>query len=372
METTFPSGFGWATAFYLTMYLATFVLHQAFMHYVLAGSLCVAWTTVWRGRDAIPRTHQPLAELLRDWMPFLLSAAITAGVAPLLFIQIVYQYQFYTSSLLLWWRWMVLVPVLIAAFYLLYLLKSHLLWKWSHAIQSIVAVGTAACFVFTGFCWTVNHLLANSHADWPEIYTTGRLPFGATPIVLRMLIWLGASFASMAVIVGWQLVYRSKVTKEPAIRPNELAMMVIGGLLVAAIASVLYFSQCDERVLAVLLGPAFRLWMVVLIVSVIAEAMGWVMQVRSGRLGGAGLILASVSTLLSLSAIAVVREGIRVSSIDLNRLAERHLAATTMGGFSVFVIAALIVGGLIVLCIRIVATGMTGPIGKDEVDSVKR
>src|SRR5665213_3159326 len=120
MNELFPFGLPWPTVFYLTLYLLTFILHQAFMHYVLAGSMYVAWATIWPGRGPVPLTEQPLAAVLRDWMPFLLSAAITAGVAPLLFIQIVYQHQFYTANLLLWWRWMIVVPVLIIAFYLLY------------------------------------------------------------------------------------------------------------------------------------------------------------------------------------------------------------------------------------------------------------
>ena len=46
----------------------------------------------------------PLAAPLRDWLPFVLSAAITAGIAPLLFVQILYQRAFYTANLLLFNR----------------------------------------------------------------------------------------------------------------------------------------------------------------------------------------------------------------------------------------------------------------------------
>ena len=51
-----------------------------FMNYVLAGSAYLAAHSVFRGRT---NEESPLAELLRDWMPFMLSAAITAGIAPL-------------------------------------------------------------------------------------------------------------------------------------------------------------------------------------------------------------------------------------------------------------------------------------------------
>ena len=99
MDSMFPFGFPGPTAFYLTLLVLTFALSQALMHYVLAGCLYVAWATMWPGKGGVPRDQQPLAATLRDWMPFLLGAAITAGVAPLLFIQIVYQRQFYTANL---------------------------------------------------------------------------------------------------------------------------------------------------------------------------------------------------------------------------------------------------------------------------------
>src|SRR5262245_22520401 len=119
MDTVFPFGFPRATAFYLTLYVATLVIHVVFMNYVLAGSAYLAWFTLAHRRDDLAQdARDPLAFPLRDWMPFLLSAAITAGIAPLLFLQILYQRPFYTANLLLFNRWMAILPVLIVAFYL--------------------------------------------------------------------------------------------------------------------------------------------------------------------------------------------------------------------------------------------------------------
>ncbi|MDB5335459.1 MAG: hypothetical protein JWN70_1078, partial [Planctomycetaceae bacterium] len=69
MNLPFPLGFPAPTAFYLTLYVLTFALHQAFMHYVLAGSLYVAWSTTFPGRESVSRNDQPIAATLRDWLP---------------------------------------------------------------------------------------------------------------------------------------------------------------------------------------------------------------------------------------------------------------------------------------------------------------
>ncbi len=360
MDTVFPFGFPVPTAFYLTMYVLTFVLHQAFMHYVLAGSLYVAWATVWRGRDSVSLTEQPLAATLRDWMPFLLSAAITAGVAPLLFIQIVYQHQFYTANLLLWWRWVVVVPVLIVAFYLLYLVKSRMLWNWPYAVRVAIAVGTSISFVFVGLCFTVNHLLANSSANWPDVYTSGRLPFSATPVVLRMLIWIGGSFASMTVIVGWQLRYRQTSLEQglAVVGTRSLARMSVGGIAIALVAGTAYILQCDAPSRSLVFGGIALPYVLLTAVGAMAQLIGWSLQWRSGRLSGIGLTASTAGASLSLLSVSVIREVLRVRAIDLASLSQRHADAATVGGFGVFLVAAVIVTLLIAWCVRLVQTGM--------------
>ena len=74
METPFPFGFPRPTMAYLALYVVTLVIHVVFMSYVLAGTAYLgARGAIRRGEDS------PLTIVLRDWMPLMLSAAITAG-----------------------------------------------------------------------------------------------------------------------------------------------------------------------------------------------------------------------------------------------------------------------------------------------------
>ena len=369
MNDVFPFGFPIPTAFYLTLYILTFVLHQIFVHYVLAGSLYVAWVTIWPGRGPVPRVEQPLAAMLRDWMPFLLSAAITAGVAPLLFIQIVYQRHFYTANLLLWWRWMVVVPVLILAFYLLYLIKSSRLWRWSFPVRVAVSLGTSMSFVFVGFCWTVNHLLANSEADWPTIYATGRLPFTAVAIGLRMLIWIGGSFATMSVLVSWQLFYRQKLNAEQSKGNGErvdnglhsvriLAGLTGGGLGVALLAGLGYIIQCDVPTRNMIFGRLILPYLLITLAGVVAQGVGVWFQCRAVKFSVFGLTSTTLAMAITLLGVSIIREGIRVRSVDLTSLAQRHADAAAVGGFGVFLVSAIFVCLLILWCVRIVQKGI--------------
>ena len=49
-------------------------------------------------------------------------SSLTTGVAPLLFVQVLYGHFFYTANILLGWRWLAILGVLIVGFYAVYLL----------------------------------------------------------------------------------------------------------------------------------------------------------------------------------------------------------------------------------------------------------
>ena len=80
MDTIFPFGFPLATAFYLTLFVTTLVLHVLFMNYVLAGTAWLAWSIV-IGRvrlgsksvDISKREPATSESILADWIPTMLS-----------------------------------------------------------------------------------------------------------------------------------------------------------------------------------------------------------------------------------------------------------------------------------------------------------
>ena len=139
----FPFEYPLPTAFYLFWYVLTLVIHVVFMNYVLGGITYLGLSSL-AGR---PNRNQ-LALMLRDWMPFAIGVAITAGVAPLLFIQILYQKAFYTANLLLFHRWMIILPILIVGFYLTYLLKAKKVADWPYAVRVLLGLASFACFAF--------------------------------------------------------------------------------------------------------------------------------------------------------------------------------------------------------------------------------
>ena len=94
----------------------TFVIHLLFMNVLLGSGLFAFWEE-WRGRGGEPSSASQLSHA----MPTALAMTVTFGVAPLLFIQVLYGQFIYTSSVLMAVLWLSVVGLLILAYYGLYI-----------------------------------------------------------------------------------------------------------------------------------------------------------------------------------------------------------------------------------------------------------
>ena len=95
--------------------LLTFFVHVLFMNGLLGGILLVSWSRL-RARSPSD-THALLAGQLTRLLPILVAGTVTAGVAPLLFLQALYGQFFFTSSVIMAWPWFLVIPLVILAYY---------------------------------------------------------------------------------------------------------------------------------------------------------------------------------------------------------------------------------------------------------------
>ncbi|MFO1004990.1 MAG: hypothetical protein U0929_03455 [Planctomycetaceae bacterium] len=367
MNSLFPFGFDTHLSFYLVVYVLTLVVHVFLMAYVLAGSLWLAWATICPGTGSIPRTQQPVSRLLRDWMPFALSGAITAGVAPLLFVQVLYRQQFYTANLLLGWRWMVVIPVLVAAFYLLYVAKSEAVSRWPLGVRLGLSLGIAACFLFVAFCWTANHLLSLNSAAWPDAYRAGEAVRSPLALVLRLLTWLAGTFPTMSILTSWQLQgMRSRVAAwDSSIDDTQwdelfqwefrrLARVSIAGIVMAVVCAWGYWTTLEPSIRSHLTGHAGLPWLITLIAGSSLQVAGWFIQLRRTCFCSHWRIALTAALLITLLAGASLREIIRLSQANLDQVAASTKAAAQVGGLGLFLLFTVVNTGLIAWCIQMV------------------
>jgi hypothetical protein len=330
------------TAVFIVLIAATLVLHMLFMHYALAGALLVAWSSL-RGRS-LGAAPGRLAAIVREWLPFAVSGAITAGIAPLLFVQVVYQGSFYTANLLLFNGWMAILPALILAMWLLYLSKAH------HAARSRVAKATVATLaagliVFVGRAFVENHLVSLAPASWVAMYEGGA-SVSSLVIWTRLAMWIGMAFTTLASLVAWQVLGGACGSRmaERASLARPLSRLAVLGLIATA-AAWWWHGHTSPGFVQSWLSPAARPWLACALTGATASVAAWGMMAVRGMITGRLVAMAVSATTLTLLGAAMVREVQRLAELAGTPSAARSVELG--GGALVFAIAA--VGGVAVI-----------------------
>lgn len=360
MAAIFPFGYPLPTAFYLVLYVLTLIGHVIFMNYVLAGCCYLAFVNVFPGSRENPRHKQPLAVMLADWMPFAISAAITMGVAPLLFIQILYKERFYTANLLLSHRWMIMLPVLILGFYLTYVVRSWLHREPHRFTRFFVAVLAFACFLFAAGSWSENHLLSLDRESWPQLYESESLRYPTIELVPRVIMWLVGAFPTMCVLLAWQFVIAKRYKKNGGEHaPNNISAISLSGLVLAVIAAVAYALIAGRGITQVLRQPSHLVYLAIALLGWGIQFAGWLQVRRTQALSTNRLALISTGMMMTLLGATVLRELHRLSRVDITGLYAQHASFYQSGGFRVFLLFAVVNTALIAWSIRIVARAVT-------------
>ena len=171
-----------------------FYIHILLVNVVLGGSLILLVTRLRGQSNEIGRS---LVGSITNKLPTALAMAITIGIAPLLFVQVVYGHLFYASSVLMGWWWLAIVPVLIIAYYGTYVhnrmgTSKPAVGTWAIGISSLL-------FLFVSFLYVNNLTLMEVPVDWQRYFDhrNGTLLHLADPTFLPR--WLHFIVASVAV-----------------------------------------------------------------------------------------------------------------------------------------------------------------------------
>ena len=326
-------GNGGATSTYLLLYLVTWIAHLVLAGAVVGGAIAVAVAALRKGRPA-SRWRQAAA-LLRRELPLLLGLAITAGVAPLLFVQILYREAFYTANLLMHVRFLAILPALLVCFYLLYLGKTERGRRFAGLIYSVAALAA----LFVGYSFSELHSLAIEPQLWLSKYESKELVHADIAVVARHLAFLGIAGACTALVAAWVGRWRRDSSA------SSLAPIAIAGIAVAVIGAAL-----AGRSLGPINGPPVA-HLIGGVVAAIAAAVAWGVIAARREAAGWPLFAATASTLGFLWCLAIAREVIRAERLDLSSLAARHSSTAEHGGAWLFAAFLLINGCGVAWCI---------------------
>lgn len=156
----------------------TFTLHLIAMNTLFGGLLLLVLSR-----------RSVFAELMQGTMtrllPTLMATTITLGVAPLLFVQVIYGRFFYSATVIQGWNWFLLIPVLICVYYLLYLaaMRKNMSDKTKRELHVVALIG----LVYVSYTLTMISDLAIKPDLWQSIYIQSPEGFNLNPDVVQTI-----------------------------------------------------------------------------------------------------------------------------------------------------------------------------------------
>jgi hypothetical protein len=185
--------------------LVTFFLHILAMNFMLGGTAVALMARL--GKSGKGYGNRIFFDVARK-LPSLMAATITLGIAPLLFVQVIYGQYFYTSSIVMAWPWFLVILFLIVAYYGFYFVanRGEQKPKWSGQV-----LGFSFCLVLLiGFIYTNNLTLTQRPATWLQKYLAGTsgwsLNLSEPTLIPRYLHFMTAAVAVgglMLVMIAW-------------------------------------------------------------------------------------------------------------------------------------------------------------------------
>ncbi len=314
----------------------TFILHVVAMDF-LAGGAMMLTVSSFLGRHDLQ--HREFARRAARAMPAVVAFTITLGVAPLLFLQLVYGQLFYTSSVLMAWSWLAVVLFVLLGYYGVYWFS--LQQDELGARASWVILATTVAFVFVAFIFSRNMTLMLRPQDFYPLYLRHEVGSVLGPVAAPGLARLLHFLVGAAAVAGLGVAllapaWRAEVPELSAWARAYGVRWFLAGTGVQFLVGVWFLWGLPLEIRKMFLGGN-RLATALLITAVVLAISAMVVAKKS-------LAAACIAILGTLSLMAVMRHLVRVAYLQ-PYFDPRALPVE--GQWFVFILfALLLVGGL--------------------------
>ena len=186
----------------------TFFLHALFMNLTLGGTILAAVGRLRAGSDADDH-RGVLADRLVGINTYGISLTITTGIAPLLFIQLIYQQYFYTATILIGWVWLGFLVMLMAGYYAVYVYKFRGAPKRGRGGGGWLVLA-AAMFLLIAMVHVAVNLIHAQPDKWAAL-AENPLAILADPAYWpRLLHFVLAGIGMSGLVIAWWAVRRAR------------------------------------------------------------------------------------------------------------------------------------------------------------------
>jgi len=188
--------------------VVTFTIHLLFMNVALGGTLMLLASRL-RGGDWLAEAGFHGAAVKK--IPSMIALAVNFGVAPLLFVQVLYGHLMYSSSVLMGVYWLLVIPLLILAYYCAYIYARR------HAVAALAA--SAVVLLYIAFMQVNNMTLMLQPEKWTAYFEDRGgtlLNLGDATLIPRYLHFVTAAVAVAGLFSSVIWAWREKQGAEGA------------------------------------------------------------------------------------------------------------------------------------------------------------
>jgi hypothetical protein len=326
-----------------------FFLHAIPMNIVIGGTFLAAFF-IWHGSKYSAKAGRALIVSL----PVILSFAITQGIVPLLFLQLVYGPLFYSSSIYMAVSWISVIAVLIIAYYSIYVAKfnEEKLQGWG---KNLVLFSGFLILVIA-FIFSNNMTLMINPDSWSSfgenIATRGfNLNLADPQLVPRYLHFIIAGFAVTGLYLGCLGLFEKKDKKYSQWLIQVGSQIFVVTTLVQFLVGTWFLLSLQEPVMKIFMGQnliatvSFGLSLILIIISIVAGIIAWT------KFSKFAMLVCTTAGLSTVFAMIVMRHFLRDFSVSKVFHPELIPVSIQWDIFAAFLILAI---GLIVYLVWLV------------------
>lgn len=322
----------------------TFFLHLVVMN-ILLGCSIIAFFRHVSGKSG--RINKAISKKL----PFTVAFAINFGVAPLLFMQVLYGHFMYASSVLMGVYWLSIFAIMILSYYATYLYSM----KYEQVVDfhTVLTGFITATLLAVAFIITSNMSLMTNVAAWPEYFNNSNgtiLPFSDISLIPRFIHSVLGAVAVGGISIALYYDFKKRKGDETAEEGISVGMDWFAGATILNFgAGTIYWGTLPEYVRS-LTGDGGALFLLCIIFGMITAAFSLIYGLRHK-------VRPAVYCLLgSLFFMTLVREFARRMTLEPWFKTSDLEVASQYSPLFVFLVTFAIGLGLIWYMIRLVLT----------------
>ena len=146
-----------------------FVLHTLAMNIWFAGIPLILLMYVF-GR----KSGQRFAKRMFSQLPIIMAFGINFGIVPLLFVQTVYYKPFYSATILMAWHWLMVIPLVMIAYYSLYIAAFSVRQEKKAAQTLLAGLLASGCLLMVAYVFVSVMSLMGRPETLLEIWRNGQ------------------------------------------------------------------------------------------------------------------------------------------------------------------------------------------------------